>query len=176
MQKYFRRHLIINLAAITVIILIFWAALSWLSLDVDSVVDKIVVDRTLIKKKAEAIGILAELKQTAPEAASYKKSVDAILPPQEQLLDFPRWLDGLARARRLNIGFDFQGRETPPQDASPGYAAFILNIGGALTDILAFVKDLELQVPRYLIGIEGFDLKETGEGYQLSTRGRVFFR
>jgi hypothetical protein len=177
MQKYFRREVLISAAFICVSILIFAGFFYWFAKDFDSRGNKILVDRGLISKKAEALAILAELKRDAPVAASYQKSIDLTLATQDQLiLDFRQWLEGLARAHSLDITFQFQGNEVPPQEDALGYAVFRMSVGGALKNVISFTKDVEGRASRFLVSIDGFDLRESSGGYTVSIQGKVFFR
>lgn len=177
MQKYFRREVIISAVVVGGGALLFAGLFYWFVHDLTSRGEKILVDRGLIAKRAEAIGVLAQLKRDAPAATAYQKSIDLILARQDELLlDFRQWLEGLARAHSLNMTFRFQGSEVLPQENTPGYAPFILNIGGTLDNILSFTQDIEGRASRFLVSIEGFDLQEGSDGYTLSTQGRVFFR
>jgi hypothetical protein len=137
---------------------------------------KVVQDRVLIRERSAAITVLAELKRNAPRALQYESKLNAFLPTQEQLLDFPRTLENLARVRRLTLNFSFRGGQAPPRDGAPGLVSFELDVAGMLEDVLGFLHDVEFSPPRFLARFNAFDIVRTGEAYRLLTNGDVFFR
>ncbi len=152
------------------------AVVGWFAADVNVQRGKVVQDRALIRARAASIAILAELKRNATHALRYEEKMNAFLPTQEQLLDFPRTLDNLARVRQLALNFGFQGGQTPPQGSTPGAVSFALDVSGAFENILGFLKDVEVEPPRFLTTFDTFDIVRSGDGYRLLTQGRVFFR
>ncbi|RJQ29869.1 hypothetical protein C4571_00405 [Candidatus Parcubacteria bacterium] len=176
MQKYLRREFFLSASIIVLSFVVFGVGVWWYGTSLEKVTKEILVDRLLLKKRTEAIGVLAQFKSEAPVAGAYQKAMDAILPAEDQLLDFPRWIESIARARNLEAGFSFQGGAVPAQEDSAGYIGFTMSVNGSLSDIFGFVKDLELQTPRFLSSIDGFDLHGADAQYQFSSRGRVFFK
>lgn len=176
MPTYFRRELVISLAIIGGSIAVFALALYFLSKDVNFQEEKVVADRALINQRAAVLGALADLKRDAPRGDVYKRAMDKILVSQDQLLDFPRWLDGLARVRQIGLNFSFQGSQVAPLEDSPGYIAFSLDLVGKLSYLIDFLKDIEFQSPRFLISLDNVDLTRSGSDYRILSQGRVFFR
>jgi len=147
-----------------------------LSRDLESEAEKTATDRILISKRAAALESLADLKRNSAKADAYKQAMDKILISQDQLLDFPRWLEEAARIRRLALTFSFQGSEVQPQPNFPGYINFSLDLSGPIDDLTQFLKDFERQEPRFLVSLESFDFVRDGSIYRVLTRGKVFFR
>lgn len=176
MFNHFRRELIFGLAFIGGGIVVFTSAIYFFSQDLESRADKVVSDRTLINQRAAALGALADLKRDSPPADIYKRAMDKILVSQDQLLDFPRWLDGLARVRRIGLNFSFQGNQIAPGENAAGYVAFSLDLIGKLDDLVDFLKDVEFRSPRFLISLEGIDLTRNGTDYRILSQGKVFFK
>ncbi len=152
------------------------AVAGWFAADLSTQRSKVVQDRVLIRERSASIAILAELKRNAVQALRYEQKMNAFLPTQEQLLDFPRTLDNLARVRKLTLNFGFQGGQTPSQGNAPGAVSFALDVNGTFNDILGFLKDVEVEPPRFLAAFDTFDIVRSVEGYRLFTQGRVFFR
>ncbi len=176
MPNHFRRELIVSLAIVGGSILIFASILYFLSEDLSFQAEKVVADRALINQRAAILGALADLKKDASQADIYKRAMDKILVLQDQLLDFPHWLDGLSRAHQVGLSFSFQGSQVPPQGETPGYIAFSLDLTGKLGDLIDFLKDVEFQSPRFLVSLDNVGLTKGDSAYRISSQGRVFFR
>lgn len=156
--------------------LVAGVALWWFSNDIQSLAEKVVAERSRIERRAGAIEILASLKRDAPATEEYRRAIDLVLPSRDQLLDFPRWLEGVARAHRLDVDFRFQGAQVAAGENVPGYVGFWMRTGGKLEEIVAFLKGLELENSRFLVSLDAFDIKEAAGNYELMSQGRVFFR
>jgi outer membrane murein-binding lipoprotein Lpp len=176
MHGHFRKELIISLAVIVGSFLVSGAALYFLSGDLQSQVQKIGTARALLTNRSAVLGSLAALKKDAAQAAVYKPAMDVVLVSQDQLLDFQKWLDGLAGVHRIGYNFSFQGDPVLPQSDAPGYYNFSLDINGALDNLIEFIKDVEYKSPRFLTNLYGFDLTRDGDNYRVLTQGKVFFR
>lgn len=176
MPDRFRRELLISLFVIIGGLLIFSATLYLLSSDLSARAEKIVADRALISQRSAALEFLAESKKNTPRADVYKQAMDRILVSQDQILDFSRWLDGLARVRQVGLSFSFQGGQVSPHGDAPGYIGFSLDLNGKLDDLTNFLKDIEFQSPGFLINLDNFDLSRNGSNYRILTQGRVFFK
>jgi len=138
--------------------------------------DKIVADRALTSQKTTALASLAGLKKDMVQAEVYKRAMDKMLVTQDQLIDFPRWLDSLARARQVVFNFSFVGDSVKPQGNSPGYIGFNLDAEGRFDNLTAFMKDVELKAPGFLVSLDSIGLNVSGSGYRISSGGKVFFR
>lgn len=176
MNIHFKRELLIDFGIIVGSILFIGLGIYILSGMLSTQADKISAERTLITRKAAAIAGLASLKRDLPQAEIYKKSLDQILVSQDQLLDVPHWLDGLARGRRVALSFSFAGTQTQPSGNSPGTVPFSLDIGGTLDDLIGFVKDVEIEPPRFLMNLDGFSLNGSGSAYRITASGKVYFK
>lgn len=176
MGRHFRRELIISVAIIAGALVIFGAAFYFLAGDLQFQSKKIVDVRAAIASRVATLDSLATLKGGAAPAAGYEQAIDRILVTQDKLLDFPKWLDGLARAHKVGSSFSFQGDPVLPQGNTPGYYSFSLNISGNLNDMADFMKDVEYQSPQFLTSLYGFDISGSGDNYAVVTSGKVFFR
>lgn len=176
MHRHFRRQLILGLEIIAGSVLIFGAGLYLLADDLENKSEKIVTARALISQTAATIEALADLKNDAPKADAYRRAIDKILVSQDRLLDFPRWLEGLARGRKVALTFSFQGSQVKPLDNAPGHIGFSLDIRGALANLTEFLKDVEFQSPRFLVSLDNFNLNGSGSSYRITSQGKVYFR
>ena len=175
-MENFKRTFWIHVSVAAGGIAVLMAIIGWLASDVQAQADRIRKDRVLIRDRSAAIAALADLKGRASQATFYEQKLSAFLPTQEQLLDFPRTLDNLARIRRISSNFAFRGGQTAPQGNMPGSIGFNLDLSGALEDILSFLKDVETEPPRFLATFESFDLTRSGDSYRLLIPGKVFFK
>ncbi|MCR4328130.1 MAG: hypothetical protein NUV53_01285 [Patescibacteria group bacterium] len=172
----FKRTLLINISVAVAGIGVLAGVIGWFASDIEMQATIINKDRTLARERSASIAVLAELKSNAAKALRYEQKLNAFLPTQEQLLDFPRTLDNLARVRRLALSFSFRGGQGVPEGVKPGSVGFTLSATGALSDVLNFMKDIEISPTRFLATLSSADLTRIGEGeYRLSAQGAVFF-
>ncbi|MEK7195264.1 MAG: hypothetical protein AAB655_01055 [Patescibacteria group bacterium] len=176
MANSFKREIIISASVIIGSILIMSVALYFLAKDIDSQAEKVAAARFAISDKALALEALANLKNGVPKADLYKQAMDKILVSRDQLIDFPRWLDGLARSRQVAFTSSFQGNQVEPQGGLPAYVGFMMDAGGSLNNLIGFFKDVETQAPRFLVNFERFDLNGGGSEYKIAAYGKVFFK
>jgi hypothetical protein len=175
-EHEFRKKFLMQIGIASGVIAALVLATGWFAADLETQAGKVAQDRILIRERSASLTALAELKRSAPQALRYEQKLNAFLPTQEQLLDFPRTLDNLARVRRLTLNFAFQGGQTTPQGDTPGAIGFALDVSGDFEDVLGFLKDVEFEPPRFLAAFDTFDLTRSEEGYRLFTQGRVFFK
>ncbi len=157
--------------------LVITAGLYGISQDIASKASTIMTDRALIGDRSRALESLAGLKKDLPQAKRYQAAIDKILVAQDQLINFGRWLDGLARLRQVTISSAFDGTEIQPQDGALGSIGFTIDASGALPNLLDVLRDVELRSPRFLVDIIGFDLtRVSGSDYGVTAHGRVYFK
>lgn len=176
MPQELRREFLISFGIIIGGLIVAGAASFFLSRDVAMQAGNAAEARELIRQRAATLGALADLKKGAPQAAVYRTALDKILVSEDQLLDFPRWLDGLARGRGVSLNFSFAEGQIQPEGQVPGSVGFSVDINGRLDSITGFLNDIELGPPRFLLGLEDFKLSGEGNGYSLKIKGRIYFR
>jgi len=176
MHNRFRRELLTSVAIIAGSFLISGIALYFLASDLQYQTQKIGFARAAVVSSYTTLDSFAVLKKGAAQAASYSQAMNKILVPQDRLLDFGKWLDGLARAHRIDESFSFGGEPAPPQENAPGYYIFSLGLSGKLGSIMDFMKDVEYKSPRFLTNLGSFDLSRSGDDYRVSINGRVSFK
>lgn len=152
-------------------------ALYWLYTDLNTKVVEITTGRGTIQERIQEVGLLADLKNSAKSAEDYQKVMDTILPDQNKLFDFPRWIDNLASNYSITDRFSFQGNQTPSQGSTPGYVGFSVDITGSMQNIVSFMKSLETtQGSQFLVTIDSFDLNQASDKYHVILNGKVFFK
>jgi len=178
MQSYFKREVIIGFSIIFVSVAVFLVGGFFLSRDIALQADNVVGNRSLILERAAILDTLADLKNDAVSAADYRRAMNAILVTRDQVaLGFSDWIGGLARGRDLSFSpVSFQGSPLAPADDVPGHFLFSIRVSGEAENILAFLRDIELQSPRFLVALDRFGVQQEGSNFVFSGNGKVFFR
>ena len=176
MTKSFRRSLIISLIAIFIGFIASAVIFYVLGIRLSSLSAKVAREKGLMAQRRDSVDILAELKKVAPEAEPYKQAMDSLLPTQDQLLGFPRYLDTLSKNYGVSLSFNFQGTPSVAQKDSPGSLGFVLSLTGQLSNNSEFLKALEAKSARFLLVVQNFSLSRSGGGYNMGVQGLVFFK
>lgn len=176
MLNHFRRQVIVSLIIILGSAGVAIAAISWLKRDIQFQAGKIFDDKNLISKRVAILADLAELKKLTSKADAYKRAMNAIMLTHEDLLNFPRRLEDLARVHRLGISFSFRGEEVKPQENKPGYVNFNVDVVGAVDNLISFIKDVEYRSLGFIATFDSVDFLKSGDNYKASLQGKVFFR
>ncbi len=156
--------------------LIFGIAVYFLSDNITAKAQKISSDRSSIENRSELIGGLAEQKASSPEVKKFQQQINLILPVKDDLVNYQSWLDGLSRVHQVSINFQFSGETAAASNSSPGYIKFILNANGDYTGLTNFIKDVEYKDARFTTKFDTFDLKRSGNDYNISVDGKIYFR
>lgn len=167
--------MIIDISVIAGSFIAFAAAIWQIGIQLSTQTSEIVRSRNLIAERAVAVAQLSELKRAAPEIAPYENTVNVLLPDQDQLFDFPRYLDSLSKIRSVNISFSFQNIH-PSEGTAPGFAAFAMTANGSRENLIGFIKELESPSARFLVAIQSVSLSRSGTSYQANIPGRVFIK
>ena len=176
MVKNFRRELIISISLIAGSMLVFGMAVYFLTDAITTKAQKISSDRTSIGNRSELIGGLAEQKASSPEVKKFQQEINLILPVKDDLVNYQSWLDGLSRVHQVSINFQFSGETAAAADSSPGYIKFVLSANGDYTGLTNFIKDVEYKDARFTTKFDDFDLKRSGNEYNISVDGKIYFR
>ncbi len=174
-----KRKLLVNLGIIIGSFGLLGYGLFWFSGRLDARTDEIIKARQFIDESKRGITAIAELQGKAVEADAYQKRMDLILPREDQLLDFPRWLEGVAKVHQVAATFNFQGGQKPAEQNVPGYIQFTVAIDGRFDSILSFLKDIETNQRQFLAGFDHFELTRSGAigvMYRMSVNGKLFFK
>ncbi len=156
--------------------LIFGIAAYFLSDNITAKAQKISADRISIGNRSELIGGLAEQKASSPEVKKFQQDINLILPQKDDLVNYQSWLDGLSRAHQVSINFQFSGETVAAANSTPGYIKFTMNANGDYTGLTNFIKDVEYKDARFTTKFDDFDLKRSGNDYNISVDGKIYFR
>ncbi len=176
MQNGFRKKVLLSVGLIVLTLLLFLAALQWLSGDVSARSKDLASARRLVAERNQLIDVLAALKKNSAEVDSYRRQIESLLPAKEELIDFPRWLDGLARASHVGLNFSFAGATTAPKPDSAGSTGFSLTAVGSYDNLAIFFREMEAKSQQFLLSLYGFDLNQADQDYRVVTTGQVFFQ
>lgn len=164
----FKQELTKKLFIAFLIIAVFLVGLFFLGWDINRRAQSIKEQRQELADRSAKLSLFAQLQNQAAQADSYLSILENILPNRDQLFDFPKELERLAKQAGLGFGFSF-GSETPPGPAQPGRLKFTVTAQGSLFKIIDFIKNAEAN--RFLINFESFDFS----GAEANINGEVLF-
>lgn len=176
MHDRFRKQIILSASIIIGSLVVVGLVIYLLSVNLDAEVNKATFNKTALITETTALETLADLKNNAATAQTYQSAMSKILVSQDQLINFPAWLNQLSLLDQVSESFSWQGSQVPPAAAMPGYIGFGINAAGSLEALTNFFKDVEYRKPQYLVSLDGFDITRSGSGYGVSANGRVFFK
>lgn len=175
MKDHYGRDVKIGVGLIVASYLAALGALYAIAGNLDTSVAKILQDRTKTQAQLQEINLIAELKNESAVAEGYRAAMDKLLPNQDRLLDFPRWIDSLARNHGVGARFSFQGDAVSAQGTSPAYIAFSLDLTGTIPNLGSLLRELEsAQEAQFLVGVDSFNIARSGDSYRLGLQGKVF--
>ncbi len=175
MNGHFRRQIIISSTIILISFVVFSGGLYWLNNDLETQAERIINARSTVARRSSSLEALAELKRVAPRAEEYQRTMDRLLPTQDELIGFGSWLENLGRVRQVSVDFSFEGGQTPSGENAPGFIPFSLRLSGGHENVVGLVGDLELTGTQYLISLGAIELTRNGSSYKISTSGYVYF-
>lgn len=155
----FKQEVTKKILVTLLIIAVFLGGLIFLGWDINRRAKAIKEQRQELADRSAKLSLFAQLQSQSAQADSYLSILENILPNRDQLFDFPKELERLAKQAGLGFGFSF-GNETPPGLAQPGRLKFIVTSQGSLLKIIDFIKNAEAS--RFLINFESFDFSGAG--------------
>lgn len=176
MNASLRRELVVAGIVIGGGFLLFAMLLAWLSSDLNRQAEKIQGARAAIATSIRSFERLADLQRGASGAARSAEALGALLPNKDELFEFPRTLDTLARINNVNLTFSFQGATVPPGPGVPGRTGFSITARGSAAAVAAFLAEIEARSQQFLLSLDALTLDRDGTEYRASGRGQVFFR
>ena len=171
-----RRGMWISVIIIIASFLLFGSAIMWLANDIKGQSNKVQEKGTLLAGRVHSLELLADLKRNAPEVKTVGDQLNRLLPGKDNLLDFPRWLDGLSRVDKVALTFSFQGATAAAQGDQPGYVGFNMDTNGPYDNLVTFFSDLETRSNQFLVSLDSFDFVKSDKIYRGLVLGRVFFK
>lgn len=155
----------------------FLGALYWVNNLLDSAVAAIVRDKTIIQQQSTISEVLASLKKDLPIAEAYESSIDNLVPPKDQLVfSLSNWLDSQERLYGVAASLQFQGKEVEATEDALGRVAFLMEVTGPVENVIAFLKDLEVNSTRFLMSFDSIEIVKSEVSYRISASGYAFFR
>ena len=176
MATTLKRHLIISFSVIIVSVIIATCVLYILSDNIAAQVTKVQADRALVSEQTDALDVLSDLTEQAPQAAAYQSAIDQLLPDQDGLLTFQEWLANIASSHQVSANATFAGNPSLANGSQAGQSNFSLEVDGSVDNIIAFLDDIEAKSPGFLVQLSSFNLVTSNGSYKFTAPGVVFFR
>jgi len=176
MGKGFRREILASILVIVISIIgfgiYFWRAGG----AIREVSANVATTNQAILDQAELSQVLVDLKNAESEADRDQGRMDAVIPDEEQLLDFRSWLRNQGSVFGVSVGVDFKDRGKFREGSNILFQNAAVSMDGSADGFVSFLKELEMGADRFLVGFSSFDLNRGGSGYRLSGAAKIFFR
>lgn len=166
-KNWFLKQISISLT----VILLLAALLLLIGRDISLKTANIKQQRQDFSLRSQALNSLAFLRSEAERSKNILKAIQDLLPQSDQLINFPKSLEGLAKNNQLSFGFSFNS-ETPAEENKPAINAFTLNLSGQYNNFLNFLKAVERS--QYFVAFDFLDLNKKGADFEIIMKGRVF--
>lgn len=175
MKDEFKKYAWTGFAVIFCEVIVVAGAFYFLMGDIASRSNAIAATRVLVAQKNSSLAAFAEIKKDTAEAATYETAMDKLLPAQNDLINFPQWLQNFAATFNVTTNFLF-GETVAATPSAPGSIGFSLTAQGSEGDTLSFLKNLESQAPGFLLSFDSVNLTESGSGAKVVVTGEMFFK
>ena len=142
MKDDFNRYIWMNSAVILGALAIAVVAFYLLAGDITARSNAIAVARTQIAGQNNSLAAVAEIKQDSAEAAQYKTAMDELLPVQNDLINFPQWLESVAATYNVTAGDFFYRRYGVGHAHAGRHDRFPLTTEGGSDGVVPFLEDL----------------------------------
>jgi len=174
--KYFTPKTIINLSVLLGFLVFVVLIISFLGKEISDKTLQISTHRGEIEGRIMSISRLAELREAAQNAEPALLELRSLLPKQDELVAFPRYIENLANNNDLESRFEFRGGDVLPSESTAGSSPFYLSVTGSYRNIGSFVEALE--GGQFIITINTFDVVSQREStsYRAEIQGQVYFR
>lgn len=168
----FKRRLLKKIGIAVGIIAILAAFLIALNIDINSRVAAISAARDELALRSRTVELLTGANSDLKRADPLFANLQSLLPDKDQLINFPRELQRVAKTYLVDAGFSF-GAEKAGTSNKPGSIKFTMTIGGDFDNIIDFLKYVESH--RYLISLDSVDVRRsTREDFSLLTSGDIY--
>ncbi|MGB9608805.1 MAG: type 4a pilus biogenesis protein PilO [Minisyncoccia bacterium] len=176
MNNNFKKQIIISISIIVFVLLVSFALFKYLSDAIIKKAEEIQSLRNSIAIFTKSLSNLAKLKEVAPQVDLYQNKLKLLLPSKDELIDLPQWINDAAKANQVNATLNFKPGGKNPENNSPGFELFLIEINGSLSNIEKFLYTIEVVSPKFILNIDSFNVSESNENnYQFSGSGRAFF-
>jgi len=167
----FRRWLLRNIGVSVSVVLVFAILIILLANDISHRADTIVQQRQDLVRRSEAFNYLATLRFDSEKAKELSGKLRNSIPTRDQLINFSKNFEGLAKNNRLDLGLFFES-EIPSTDLVPGINNFKITSRGSYSDFLSFLRSVEAS--QYFVNFTSLDLTQKGKEFEIAMRGKVF--
>lgn len=168
----FKKTLLIRIGVSALLIFALAVFIIILNININKRVRVIEQEKNDLAARNETINSLSDLQQEYEKAKPLFSQLTTALPTRDELINFPKELDAIAKRDKVDVGFSF-GNEQPGTATESGFIKFTLSLAGSFQNILAFLTDLEAHP--YFIHIPSLDLTRRDKNtYALVTTGEIF--
>lgn len=170
---YFKNKLLVNIVITILIVAGLTALLVFIGRNINQKTDEISAIRRELSSRLNAIQSLANLRQQSAQAKANFSVLQTLLPTKDELVNVPKELNALAKARKVELGFAF-GNEIAATDSEPGFTAFNMTLSSSYDNLVGFLKSLEKS--RFFIAVDSLDVTRDPQSQRLSAliSGKVF--
>lgn len=175
MKSRFKKQLWISIGVICIAVIAASVAMYYFSDSMTTQAATILADKNLLARQTTVLGVLADLKSQAPQAAQYTTAMNALVPTHDSLIGFSDWVTKLGLRDNVSVSVSFNGQNVPASGSSLGTDGFAMTVVGASADTSTFFTDFE-KAQNFLVSISGFDFANSGPGYRITLQGKVFSR
>jgi hypothetical protein len=176
MKDNFDKYLIFNFGGIFLAIIIAFVAYSFISQDIATKTNKLISDEALISKQNNALASFSKIKEEITQITPYQSVMDKLLPSQNELINFPDWLQSAAGTFNIAETFSFASGTVPAKDLTPGSVNFSLVVDGMANDDLSFLKYIESSAPGYLLTFTSYSLVNNTNDTKITLNGKIYFK
>jgi Tfp pilus assembly protein PilO len=172
----FKKALYINILIVAVILTGAFFLTSYLQKEITKKSEEIYKYKSDLALYVASLSNLAKLKEVSPKADLYLIQLNKLMPSRDRLIDLPGFIGDFARANQVQVNFSFRGGGKNPEDNSPGFENFSIDINGYMNNILNFLNATEESGPQFILNLGSFNLNQTSQGiYRFSSDGSVFY-
>ena len=176
MTPSFRRYLIVSITILLGSVAVCIALFLFLSNDLAVQAHAIAANRNTVEESAQALTLGTALARRAGEASHVLTAMNNLLPSKDALLEFPKWMSGIARGHNVVVRFSFQGDTTNPTATDPGSIGFSIDASGSHSDLSAFLEEVEAKSTSFLVTFSSLNFRKDSATYRASAHGKVFFQ
>ena len=176
MKDNFNKYLIFNFGGIFLAIIIAFVVYSFISQDITANTNKFISNRDLILRQDNALSSFSKIKEEMTQIAPYQTAMDKLLPSQNELINFPDWLQNTAGMYNVVETFSFASGTVESKGLDPGYINFSLVVDGSSDDAISFLKYIESSAPGFLLSFSSFSLLNSQNDTKITVAGKLFFK
>ena len=172
MLSGFKKQLLTQIGIALGTVLVFALFIILLNSDINKRIEQINKYRGDLAFRNQTIEVLSTAKSDLVRAQPLINNLEGLLPDKDSLVNFPRELEQIAKARKVDFGFGF-GNEQAGSAEAPGFIRFTMTAVGEYGALIAFLSDLEAH--HYFISLDTFDMTRQINGvYSVLSSGIIY--